>query len=168
MGFPRQEYCFCERCNERFETSEFEDRFAWRADVITEFVAEASSRIPGKTYLTLYPDPYPGHLYERAGLDIEALESCVDEFVIPLYDMAYSTTYWLEIIASGFQTLLETPFSIELYAVDLDIDNLIHATEVAEAYGEDVFFGYDASNAQAALRRMRADSREGESYGPES
>lgn len=168
VGFPRQEYCFCERCNALFAESEFEDRFAWRASIITEFVAEASSRIPGKTYLTLYPDPYPGHLYERAGLDVEAIEPHVDEFVIPLYDMAYSTTYWLETIASGFETLLDTPFSVELYAVDLDIDKLIHAAEVADAYGEDVFFGYDAANAQAALRRMRADSREGKSYGPDS
>ncbi|MEM4781420.1 MAG: hypothetical protein QXG03_07675 [Halalkalicoccus sp.] len=168
VGFPRQEYCFCERCTERFAESEYDDRFAWRASVITDFVAEASSRIPGKTYLTLYPDPYPGHLYERAGLDIQAIEPHVDEFVVPLYDMAYSTTYWLETIASGFSSLLSTPFSVELYAVDVEIDRLIHAAEVADAYGEDVFFGYDAANAQAALRRMRADAREGKSYGPDS
>ncbi len=167
VGFPRQEYCFCEACTQRFEESEFEDRFAWRGSVITDFVSEATDRIPGRTYLTLYPDPYPGHLYERAGLDLEELETHVDEFVIPLYDTAYGTTYWLETIASGFQSALSIPFSIELYAVNVDIDDLIHATEVADNYANDVFFGYDASNAQAALRRMRADTREGESYGPD-
>ncbi|MFC4551285.1 MULTISPECIES: hypothetical protein [Halorussus] len=165
VGFPRQEYCYCERCRERFEASEYDDRFEWRADVITEFVAEAADRIPGRTYLTLYPDPYPGHLHERAGLDLDALTEYVDEFVVPLYDMAYSTTYWLEVIASGFEDALDAPFSVELYAVDVDVDDLIHAAEVADAYGENVLFGYDASNARAALRRMRADAREGVSHG---
>jgi hypothetical protein len=167
VGFPREEYCHCDRCTERFEGSEFDDRFDWRASVITDFVAEASERIPGKTYLTLYPDPYPGHLFRREGIDVEALSQCVDEFVVPLYDTNYGTTYWLETIAKGFESLLETPFSIELYAVDVDVDDLIHATEVAGAYAEDVFFGYDASNATAALRRLRADRREGVEFDPD-
>ncbi|WP_425494294.1 hypothetical protein [Natronoglomus mannanivorans] len=168
IGFPRPEYCYCDVCRERFADSEYDDRLAWRASVITEFLEEATARIPGKTYMTLYPDPYPGHLTERAGIDLAAIEPLVDEFVVPLYDMAYATTYWLEVIASGFESALETPFSIELYAVDIDVDDLIHATEVASAYGENVFFGYDASNARAALRRMKADSREGVSHGDRS
>ncbi|WP_224450035.1 hypothetical protein [Haloprofundus salilacus] len=201
VGFPREGYCHCERCERLFDEwaeqrsaeessrhrprdSELDDWFAWRASVITEFVADAAERIPGRTYLTLYPDPYPGHLYTRAGLDIEALEEHVDEFVVPLYDIHYGTTYWLETIAKGFQSRLNwtpdgtsppsgegdgegTQFSIELYAVNVDVDDLIHATEVAEAYANDVFFGYDASNAAAAVRRKRADAREGVTYGDE-
>ncbi|WP_435332951.1 hypothetical protein [Haloarchaeobius sp. TZWWS8] len=165
VGFPRAEYCYCDHCEEAFEESGYDDRYEWRASVITEFVADAASRIPGKTYLTLYPDPYPGHLYKRAGLDLDALAEHVDEFVVPLYDMAYSTTYWLEVIASGFQDALSKPFSIELYAVDVDIDKLAHATEVADAYAEDVYFGYDASQARATIRRMKADSQDGKSFG---
>ncbi|GAB7013385.1 hypothetical protein [Halolamina salina] len=174
VGFPRAEYCRCDRCERLFAESEYEDRFDWRGSVITEFVKEASERIPGRTYLTLYPDPYPGHLFERAGLDLSVLSAYVDEYVVPVYDTHYSTTYWLETIASGFQDLLGwspetpeagTPFSIELYAVDVDVDNLIHAAEVAERYGKDTFFGYDASNAQAAIRRKTADEREGVSHG---
>jgi len=166
VGFPRAEYCHCERCETAFAESEFDDWQAWRADVITEFVAEAVERIPGKTYLTLYPDPYPGHLYERAGLDLDALSELVDEFVVPLYDTAYETTYWLETIASGFEDALDAPFSVELYAVNVDVENLLHAAEVADEYGEDVYFGYEASNARAALRRMGAEERDGKSFGP--
>jgi hypothetical protein len=165
VGFPREGYCRCDRCNRLFVESEYDDRNEWRASVITDFVAEAAARIPGKVYLTLYPDPYPGHLYRRAGLDLEALAEHVDEFVIPLYDMAYTTTYWLEIIVTGFLDLLTTPFSVELYAVDVDIDKLIHATDVADAYANNVYFGYDASNAVAALRRMKAEDRDGVSHG---
>ncbi|AGB37384.1 hypothetical protein [Natronococcus occultus] len=165
IGFPREEYCRCGVCEQHFQESEYDDRFEWRASVITEFVAEAVEHVPGRVYMTLYPDPYPGHLYERAGIDLEALEEYVDEFVVPLYDTAYETTYWLETIAKGFESALETPFSIELYAVNVDVDNLIHATEVAESYGKDVFFGYQASNARAALRRRRADERDGVSHG---
>jgi len=165
VGFPRPEYCHCDRCETAFAESDFDDWYAWRADVITEFVREARERVPGKLYLTLYPDPYPGHVYERAGLDIDALSEYVDEFVVPLYDMAYETTYWLEIIASGFEDALDTPFSIELYAVNVDIDALMHAAEVAAEYGESVLFGYDASNARATLRRLDADTRDGKEFG---
>jgi hypothetical protein len=168
VGFPRDDYCRCDRCEAAFEESEFDDWQAWRANVITEFVAEATDRIPGKSYLTLYPDPYPGHLYERSGLDLDALAEHVDEFVVPLYDMAYETTYWLETIASGFEDALDAPFSVELYCVDVDVENLVKAAEVVDEYANDVFFGYQASNARAALRRMDAEERDGESFGPES
>ncbi|SEQ34045.1 hypothetical protein [Natrinema salaciae] len=165
IGFPRAEYCRCGVCEQEFEASTYDDRVKWRASVITEFVGEAVERIPGTVYMTLYPDPYPGHLYERAGIELAAVEEYVDEFVVPLYDTAYGTTYWLETIAKGFQSALETPFNVELYAVNVDIDNLIHATEVAREYANGVFFGYEASNGRAALRRMRADERDGVTHG---
>ena len=167
VGFPREEYCRCERCRELFADSEYEDRRAWRTSVITEFVAEAGERVPGDLYLTLYPDPYPGHLEARAGIDVDALAAHVDEFVVPIYDTAYGTTYWLEALASGFADRLDTPFSIELYAINIDVDNLIHAAEVADEYAESVLFGYEAGNARAAIRRKRADGREGVSHGPD-
>ena len=165
VGFPRPEYCFCDRCVERFEEGEFDDRFAWRSSVVTEFVSEVARRVDGDLSLTLHPDPYPGHLHERSGIDLASLAWHVDEFVVPLYDTAYGTTYWLESLASGFRDALDAPFSIELYAVDVEIDNLVHAAEVADAYANDVLFGYDASNARAAIRRLDAEAREGESYG---
>jgi hypothetical protein len=164
VGFPRGEYCHCDTCERRFAASGFETREAWRADLLTGFVREVRERVPGRLYCTLYPDPYPGHLYERSGLDLDALAEVVDEFVVPLYDTAYGTTYWLETIASGFADRLSAPLSVELYAVNVDIDNLIHAAEVAGEYAESVLFGYDASTARATLRRMQADEREGESH----
>jgi len=168
VGFPREEYCHCERCTQLFEESEYEEWTDWRTSIITDFVAEARERVPGRLYLTLYPDPYPGHLEARAGVDVDALSEYVDEFVVPLYDMAYETTYWLEILATGFRDLLEVPFSIELYAINIELDNLIHAMEVAEEYANAVLFGYESGNARAALRRRRADDREGVSHGPDS
>ncbi len=171
VGFPREGYCRCDRCDARFADSEYDDRDAWRAAVITDFVAEITGAIPGRTYLTLYPDPYPGHLYARSGLDLGTLAAHVDEFVVPLYDTHYGTTYWLETIAKGFESRLDdlgVPFSVELYAVNVDVDDLIHATEVAREYASDVFLGYDASTAAAALRRMRADDREGKTHGDDS
>jgi hypothetical protein len=170
VGFPRAEYCHCDRCERLFAESPFENREEWRATVISDFVADANDRIPGRTYLTLYPDPYPGHLFERAGLDLEVLADFVDEFVVPLYDIHYGTTYWLETIAKGFESRLadlDVDVSIELYAVNVDIDDLLHATDVAEAYAKDVLFGYDASNAQAALRRRRADGNDGVEHRPD-
>jgi len=166
VGFPREEYCHCEHCNERFADGEFEDRRAWRRHLITEFVAEARERVPGDLSLTLYPDPYPGHLDARSGLDLDALSAYVDEFVVPVYDMAYETTYWVEVIAKGFADRLDTPFSIELYAINIDVDNLITVMDVADEYAESVLFGYEAGNARAAIRRKRADQRDGVSHDP--
>ncbi len=133
--------------------------------MITEFVAEAVDLIPGRVYFTLYPDPYPGHLYRRAGIDIDAIESLVDEFVVPLYDLAYETTYWVEVIASGFRDAVSIPFSIELYAVNVDIEQLVNATAVADEYAKDVFYGYDAATARGVVRRVRADTNQGVSHG---
>jgi len=166
VGFARPEYCHCDRCDRRFAASDHDDRDAWRAGVITEFVREARERVPGDLLLTLYPDPYPGHLLERSGIDVETLERHVDEFVVPLYDTAYGTTYWLEVIASAFADRVSVRLSLELYAVQVDVDNLVHAMEVAGAYADTVFLGYDASNARAAVRRLRADGRDGASHGP--
>ena len=170
IGFPREGYCRCDRCDRLFAESAFDDRTAWRTNEITDFVTDAASRIPGRTSLTLYPDPYPGHLSRRSGVDVAALAPHVDEFVVPLYDTHYATTYWLETIAKGFQSRLEgtdTPFSVELYAVDVDLDNLVHAARVAEEYGEHVYFGYDASNAAAAIRRKSADAKAGVTHRPD-
>jgi hypothetical protein len=170
VGFPREGFCHCERCERRFAESDRDEWFAWRADEITAFVAAAADRIPGEVHLTLYPDPYEGHLYRRAGLDLPALADHVDEFVVPLYDTHYGTTYWLETIAKGFQSRLDpldATFSVELYAVDVDLDDLVGAADVAEQYGENVYFGYDASNAAAAIRRKGADSRSGATHRPE-
>ncbi|WP_123620983.1 hypothetical protein [Halorubrum sp. CSM-61] len=178
VGFPREGFCRCDRCERLFAESARDDRSDWRADVISEFVADAADRIPGRVLLTLYPDPYPGHLRARAGLDLDRLAEHVDEFVVPVYDTEYATTYWLETIARGFRSRFggdydvhgappETPFSLELYAVEVDVDDLIHAAEVAERYAKDVFFGYDANNAAAALRRKDADEREGEVHRPD-
>ncbi|PSP18500.1 hypothetical protein BRC62_02995 [Halobacteriales archaeon QH_10_67_13] len=166
VGFPRPEYCHCERCQHRFADSEFEDRKRWRASVITAFVASARERVPDELSLTLYPDPMPGHLYERSGLDLAALEAYVDRFVVPLYDTAYETTYWLEALARGFLDRLSTPVSVELYAVEVELENLVHAAEVAETYADEVYFGYDAGTARAAIRRLRAEESEGTTHDP--
>jgi len=165
VGFPRAEYCHCERCNRRFAESEFADRQAWREQVITDFVAQARERVPGTLFLTLYPDPYPGHLETRSGIDPDALAAHVDEFVVPIYDMAYETTYWIESIARGFQDRLDAPFAVELYAIDIELDNLVHAADVADEYAERVLLGYQAGNARALIRRIRADERNGVSHG---
>jgi len=166
VGFPRGEYCHCERCKRLFEASDHDDWRAWRTGVITDFVAEARERVPGRLYLTLYPDPYPGHLERRSGIDVDALATHVDEFVVPIYDMAYVTTYWVEVIASGFRDRLPGPFSVELYAIDIDLDDLVTVTQVADEYAERVLFGYQAGNGRAVIRRLRADDREGVSHGP--
>jgi hypothetical protein len=167
VGFPRDEFCRCDRCERAFRESDHDDWTAWRAATVTEFVEAAAEGVDGRLSVTLYPDPYPGRLYERSGIDLDALADLVDEFVVPLYDTAYGTTYWLEAMAGAFDRRLETPLAVELYAVEPAVDALVDAAEVVTPYADSVLFGYDASNAQAALRRMRADENEGATYRPD-
>ncbi|GAA0301367.1 hypothetical protein [Halarchaeum salinum] len=168
VGFPGAAFCHCERCDDAFASSAYDDRAAWRASVITEFVADARERVPGDLYLTLHPDPYPGHLLERSGIDVAALATHVDEFVVPLYDTAYGTTYWLESLASGFADRLadlDVRLGVELYAVDPEVDALADAAATVEEYADGVYFGYHSGNARAVLRRWDAEAREGVEWG---
>ncbi|MFB6228521.1 MAG: hypothetical protein ABEH88_08170 [Halobacteriales archaeon] len=170
VGFPRMEYCHCEVCTGRFAASDVDDWGDWRAEVITRFVAEAADRIPGRTYLAVHPDPYPGRLRARSGIDLDAVAGDVDEIVVPLYDTAYETTYWLESLAAGFADRIERvkeslDLGIELYALNVDVEDLLRATDVADAYADAVYFGYESGTARAALRRRRAEQRDGESFG---
>jgi hypothetical protein len=165
VGFPRGEFCRCERCERAFAASAHDDWRDWRAALVTDFVAAARERVPGDLLVTLYPDPYPGHLRERSGLDPTALAPHVDEFVVPLYDTAYGTTYWLESLAAGFRDELSVPFAVELYAAEVEVGPLADAYEVARAYADEVLFGYGSATARGVLRRLDAESREGESFG---
>jgi hypothetical protein len=167
VGFPAAGYCRCERCEAAFEDSEHADREDWRAATVERFVADARQRVSGDLYVSLYPDPYPGGLRERTGLDPAAVSEYVDEFVVPLYDPTYATTYWLAVLARGFAELLATPFSVELYAGDVDIDGLVDAIGAVEEHADRVVFGYDAGNAQAAIRRRRAEDNDGATHRPD-
>lgn len=167
VGFPRSEYCHCDRCENAFESSEYDDWFEWRTATITSFLEAVRDRVPGTLSVTVYPDPYPGHLTERSGVDLDAVGDIADEVVVPLYDTAYETTYWLEALASGFADQVGDALAIELYAVHQDLDNLVHAAEVVETIADPVIFGYDASQARAAIRRLDADTDAGTTYRPD-
>lgn len=155
VGFARQGYCRCDRCQDRFEAAATDDFETWRTQVVGSFLEAATARIPGRTYLTVYPDPYPGHLQRRSGLELAAADTHADEVVVPLYDLAYETTYWLEAIASGFaDSLASADLGIEVYGIDIELDNLVHATEVAAAYADSVYVAYDADAARAVADRL--------------
>ena len=165
VGFPRAEYCRCDVCEGRFSESGYDSWGDWRASVVTAFVESAAERVPGSLSIAVHPDPYPGHLRTRSGVDLVDLAGVVDEVVVPLYDTAYGTTYWLEALASGFADLFAGRVAVELYAVDVDVDALVRAASVAGECVDAVYFGYDAANARAALRRMRAEGRDGVTHG---
>jgi uncharacterized lipoprotein YddW (UPF0748 family) len=116
IGFPRIEYCTCNRCVKKHKESNLE-WIEWRAKTVTDFVAEASKLVKEKEKsfsVTILPDPCFGK--ERYGEDFHALAKYVDFFIVPIYDLAYSTTYWLETLAFDFSKNLQKPFYVELYA----------------------------------------------------
>jgi len=143
VGFPRESFCHCERCNRLFDGSAFDDRAAWRTHTVTRFVESVADRVPGDLYLTTHPDPYPGQLATRRGIDLASLESVVDGLVIPLCATTYETTYWLEIIARGFANCTQNPLTVQLSALD-DTDQVDAAVAAVTPHADHVVFGGDA------------------------
>lgn len=140
IGFPRSEYCICRRCTERHRMKNLR-WVEWRAKVISEFVGEASKLVKerGKSFsVTLLPDPCFGK--ERFGEDFRSLAKYVNFFLVPLYDISYSTTYWCETLAYDFFKQLEKPLYIELYATNpnLRLKNLLPAIAAVANYADGV------------------------------
>lgn len=151
-GFPREPFCHCDRCDQLFEASEHDDRQAWRTDVVTSFVETVADRVPGDLYLTVHPDPYPGHLAARRGLDLDSLDDVVDGFVVPLCATTYETTYWLEILARAFDSTVDTPVTVQLSVTD-DEDELEAAIAAVSPHADQVVFGGDATDLETVSTR---------------
>lgn len=140
IGFPGPKYCSCHRCIESFKESKLEWT-NWRIKEITDFVQHASELVKEneKSFsVTLLPDPCFGK--ERYGEDFHILEKYVDFFVIPIYDLCYSTTYWLETLAIDFSKQINKPLYIELYAANPGpkIKNLLAAMIAVSDYVEGI------------------------------
>lgn len=162
LGFPGPEFCRCERCERQFETSDRDERVAWRTETVTRFVQEVSNRVSGDVIVTLYPDPYPGNLRERAGLDPQKLGAHVDGFLVPLCSISYETTYWVEALARGFARELgdlDVPLTIQLSASDAEVDRLVDVTRQIDSHADAVVYGTREENfdtVQKVIRRCQA------------
>ena len=157
IGFPRSEYCICRRCTEGHRESNV-GWVEWRAKVVSEFIGEASKLVKekGKSFsVTLLPDPCFGK--ERFGEDFRSLAKYVDFFLVPLYDIGYSTTYWCETLAYDFFKQLEKPLYIELYAANpgLRLKNLLAAIVAVANYADGVILAtHDSCLAQEIQNRI--------------
>ncbi|WP_459194904.1 hypothetical protein [Halosimplex sp. J119] len=149
-GLPGDDFCRCERCERLFSESEFGDRVAWRSAVITDFVADAGERVDGEVVATLYPDPYPDHLRERAGLDPAALSDHVDGFLVPLCGTGYETTYWVESLARGFASEigdLDASLSFQFSTSGTEAERLAGLARQVGEYADEVVFGTHRADA---------------------
>jgi hypothetical protein len=160
VSYARDGFCACAVCREEAARRGMSLPDLHRR-VLLEFVQAVRRETSAPLYLTLYPDPYPGRLEEDFGLDVERLAGLVDTFVVPIYDLAYSTTWWVENLARGFRARLNTPFFVELYGLGVDEERLAKAVLVAGAYADGVLVAYDSQLAR--LRRLA--SLYGERYG---
>lgn len=137
VNYAREGFCDCQACQ---TAGSFHNDF--REETITSFIRRAHEMVP-HLEMTLYPDPYPLHLERRFGVNIKALEPYIDRWIVPLYDMHYQSTYWLEILASAFKDRLTKPFLIELYGLKVPEERLLKAARVAKAYADGVVIAYD-------------------------
>lgn len=163
LGFPGDGFCRCERCDRLFAESDREDRTTWRTDVISDFVADAADRVDGDLYATLYPDPYPGSLRERAGLDPQALATHVDGFLVPLCGPGYETVYWVDALARGFARDLENcdaDLTIQLSAERIDPERLAGVTRRVQPHADAIVYGTypeDADTVRETIRLLREE-----------
>ena len=118
IGFPGPNYCQCQRCTTLYKKTQM-DWIEWKSKIVTDFVSKASKIVKENKKpfsVTLLPDPYFGK--ERYGEDLHSLEKHVDFFIVPIYDMAYSTTYWLQTLVYAFRKQTKKPLYVELYAAN--------------------------------------------------
>ncbi len=141
VTFAREGFCVCGACREASARWGL-DLSQYRQDTIAAFVEQARQKADHLD-MTLYPDPLPGHLENRFGIDVDRLAPWIDRWIVPIYDMHYATTYWLEILAQGFRERLTRPFVIELYGLQVPEEALLHAAQVALAYADGVLIAYD-------------------------
>lgn len=168
VGFPGTEFCRCSRCDREFAASDYDDRVAWRTETITQFVRAASDRVAGDLVVTLYPDPYPGNLRERAGLDPESLAPLVDGFLVPLCGIGYETTYWVESLARGFGSELgglDARLTVQLSASDADADRLVDVTRQVDPHVDRVVYGADEETVDT-VREVLCQRRTAEPSSP--
>jgi hypothetical protein len=157
VHFPRREYCICRRCKEDWKESGL-DWVKWRCKVINDFLRRASKLVSGNLSICLMPDPY--YSKEQFGLDFHSLERYVDFFVVPLYDLAYLTTYWMEILAYGFRKRVKKPLYIELYAGHPKITtrNLLRAIIAMSSYADGIILAtYDVRLAEKFREKLEID-----------
>ncbi|WP_436923672.1 hypothetical protein [Halosimplex amylolyticum] len=165
LGFPGADFCRCDRCERLFAESDSDDRAEWRSSVITEFTAEAADLVDGEVIATLYPDPYPGHLRERAGLDPAALAEHVDGFLVPLCGTGYETTYWVESLARGFDSAvggLDASLTFQLSTSGAQAERLAELARRLDEHADGVVFGTHRTDADL-IRDVLAELN-----GPES
>jgi hypothetical protein len=161
IGFPRLEYCTCERCMSNHKESTM-DWTEWRAKTVTAFVAKASKlvRERNKSFsVTILPDPCFGK--ERYGEDFHTLAEHIDFFLVPIYDLAYSTTYWVETLTLDFSKQLEKPLYIELYASNPrpKLKNLLSAMVSVSNYADGISLAtHDPCLTKEIQEKMVADN----------
>lgn len=162
IGFPRSEYCICQRCTEGQKENNL--GFAeWRSQIVNDFVKEASEIVKGEGKgfsITVLPDPYFGK--ERYGEDIFSLAKYVDFFLVPLYDLTYSTTYWLENIAFGFNKQLKKPFFVEIYATNPGpkLKNILRSIVALSDYVEGVILATHDSSLAKEIQKGIVNDKE--------
>ncbi|EMA36319.1 hypothetical protein [Halobiforma nitratireducens] len=163
LGFPGEAYCQCKRCDRRFADAESDDRTAWRTTVVTDFVAAVARRVDGDLLATAYPDPYPGQLEQRAGIDLAALSAFVDGVLVPLCSPGYETSYWVESIARGFDATLreletDVELAIQLSGARIEPDRLAEVTRTVEPYADEIVYGTypdDAETVRETIELLR-------------
>jgi uncharacterized lipoprotein YddW (UPF0748 family) len=161
IGFPGPEYCTCSRCTKAHKESHLK-RTNWRSKVVTDFVEEASKIVKEnhKNFsVTLLPDPCFGK--ERYGEDFQSLTKYVDSFIVPIYDLVYSTTYLLETLAYDFSKQLKKPLYIELYAANPGprLKNLLSAMVAVSNYVDGIILAtHDPAIAKQIKESLTNDS----------
>lgn len=154
VGFAREGYCRCVACAEGAASLGL-DIEAYRERRILSVLTDIRARVTGRLFVTLYPDPYPGHLERRFGVSPDALATLADAYVVPLYDLAYATTHWLETLCQGFADRLRgRAWYAELYALGVPEERLRRAARVALAYANGVVLAYERDAAR--LERLLA------------
>ncbi|MCL2476144.1 hypothetical protein [Candidatus Bathycorpusculum sp.] len=152
--FADQDFCTCPRCTELHQKSGL-DKTTWRAQTITNFIAEAKTHTKGTFAVEMFPDPVLAK--ERFGIDFDTIAKLVDYFHVPLSSRDYFTNYWVDTIVRDFTATLKKPVVVELSA-EMPTDEKLEALLKTVAYisrhnlTATLFLVHDSENARQIAR----------------
>ncbi len=131
LQYPAENYCFCPRCQEAYREAPVA---SVRRETLNRALHTLIAHLPAPTspWVTLHPAPCT--LSERFGVVPEDWLDRVEAFVVPIYDLDYRLTYWMDDILFGMTRRFPGRIWVQLYGIEPSTEGLVRALVCASRH----------------------------------
>ena len=152
--YPGENYCFCPRCCEAYARAGSVEEV--RRETLREVFRKVRS-LREDLWLTLHPAPCG---LDRYGVPEEVIAG-VSAVLVPIYDLTYRLTYWMDDILFALTRRVTRPIWVELYGVEPPVEGLMRALAVVARHPVEgvVFYIQTTAKLQELGERLVSDPR---------